>query len=80
MRHAQQDLTALFPEMDLSRRGFVVTTIAAGFALTVQPTEAAIITDTNGITAGAVKIKVADGEIPAYRAQPNGKGPFCYYM
>lgn len=58
---------------DASRRRFVVTTLASGFALSVQPIEAQslITTSTAGITAGEVKIPAADGFIPAYRAQPN---------
>lgn len=57
----------------VSRREFIATaTLATGFALAVQPISAKVITtDTKGLTAGAVKIPVADGEIPAYRAQPS---------
>jgi carboxymethylenebutenolidase len=32
--------------------------------------------DTNGLTTGEVTIKVADGNIPAYRAMPASGGPF----
>ncbi len=58
---------------EISRRNFIATaTLATGFALAVQPVSAkAIVTDTQGLVAGAVKIPVEDGEIPAYRAQPN---------
>jgi carboxymethylenebutenolidase len=35
-----------------------------------------ITTDTKGLEAGEVKIPVADGEIPAYRAMPATGGPF----
>jgi len=58
---------------DASRRRFVVTMLASGFALSVQPIEAQslITTSTAGITAGEVKVPAADGFIPAYRAQPN---------
>lgn len=57
----------------LTRRNFIATaTLATGFALAVQPVSAkAIATDTQGLVAGAVKIPVQDGEIPAYRAQPH---------
>ena len=57
---------------NFTRRKFiVVTTLAAGFALAAQPIFAqAIRTDTKGLVAGEVKIPVADGEIPAYRAMP----------
>ncbi len=62
----------------LDRREFFVTSIfAAGtFALAVQPIAAQtkITTDDKGLIAGEVKIAVADGEIPAYRAMPDKKG------
>jgi carboxymethylenebutenolidase len=56
----------------LSRREFMVTTLATGFALASGAAEAkAIKTDTRGITAGEVLVPVGDGEIPAYRAMPS---------
>lgn len=56
---------------DISRRTIVVTSLAAGFALAVRPVSAATITtDESGISADAVRITVADGEIPAYQAKP----------
>jgi carboxymethylenebutenolidase len=58
---------------DFSRRAFVVTSLASGFALAVRPVSAdTITTDANGLVAGDVKI----GAMPAYRAMPDGKGPF----
>ena len=68
----QEELMSLFPPMpEVTRRKFVVTSLSAGFALAVQPIQAqTITTDTNGLTAGEVKIPVKDGEIPAYRAMP----------
>ena len=66
----------------LDRRKFLVTSIfAAGtFAAAVTPIQAQtkITTDANGLVVGEVKIPVADGQIPAYRAMPdkkNGKFP-----
>jgi len=71
------NLTSLAPSTDWSRRGFVVTTLASGFALSVRPVSAeTITTDTKGLEAGEVKIPVSDGEIPAYRAMPATGGPF----
>ncbi|MEH2049230.1 dienelactone hydrolase family protein [Nostoc sp.] len=57
---------------EVTRRQFIATaTLATGFALAVQPISAGVITtDTKGLVAGAVKIPVKDGEIPAYRAAP----------
>jgi carboxymethylenebutenolidase len=67
----QRDLTRLRPITELTRRGFVATTLASGFALAVQPVAAeTITTDTEGLEAGEIKIPVPDGEIPAYRARP----------
>ncbi len=71
------DLLSLLPQVELNRRDFVVTTLAAGFALSVQPVSAdTITTDTKGLDAGEVKIPVADGTIPAYQAKPSSGGPF----
>jgi carboxymethylenebutenolidase len=54
-----------------NRRNFLVTQLATGFALAVQPVTAqTITTDTKGIVAGEVKIPVKDGEIPGYHAMP----------
>ncbi|MBE9050525.1 dienelactone hydrolase family protein [Nostocales cyanobacterium LEGE 11386] len=57
---------------EITRRKFITTaTLATGFALAVQPISAQVITtDAQGLVAGAVKIPVSDGEIPAYRAVP----------
>jgi carboxymethylenebutenolidase len=72
-----EELLSLVPSLEVSRRDFVVTTLAAGFALAVQPVSGqTITTDTEGLTAGEVKIPVKDGEMPAYRAMPASGGPF----
>jgi carboxymethylenebutenolidase len=73
----KNDLLDLPGSVELSRRGFVVSSLAAGFALAAQPVSAqTITTDTTGLEAGEVKIPVADGQIPAYRAMPDKGGPF----
>ena len=60
---------------DLTRREFIVTSVATGFALAVQPVSAeAITTDTTGIIAGEVKIPSSGGDMPAYRAMPSASG------
>ncbi len=70
-------LEGLLPRVQWSRRGFVMTSLATGFALSVQPVSAeAIHTDAIGLEAGEVKVPVADGSIPAYRAMPDKGGPF----
>jgi carboxymethylenebutenolidase len=61
----------------LTRREILVTSLAAGFALAVQPVSAATITtDSDGLTAGEVRIPVKGGEIPGYRAMPATGGNF----
>ena len=75
----EQDIVNTFADAPVfDRRDFFVTSIfAAGtFAAAVQPIQAQsrIVTDSNGLIAGEVKIPVADGQIPAYRAMPDTKG------
>jgi carboxymethylenebutenolidase len=66
------ELAGLLPQAEVDRRRFIVTSLAAGFALATHPIQAqtVITTDTTGLVAGEVKIPVKDGEIPAYRALP----------
>ena len=72
-----EEVRGLLPKTTLTRREFVITTLAAGFALAVRPVSAqTITTDAGGLEAGEVKIPVADGTIPAYRAMPATGGPF----
>ena len=63
---------------EITRRQFIATAaIASGFALAVQPIAASVITTSaDGLVAGAVKIPVKDGELPAYRAMPATGGNF----
>ncbi len=65
---------SLLPRLTLNRRGFLTTSLASGFTLAAGPVMAStvITTDATGLTAGEVKIPVADGTIPAYRAAPAG--------
>jgi carboxymethylenebutenolidase len=60
------------PPLAVDRRGFLVTALGAGFALAVQPVMAqtAISTDSEGLTAGEIRVPTTDGRMPAYRAQP----------
>ena len=63
--------------MSLTRREFVVTSLAGGFAAAVRPVSAqTVTTDAGGLEAGDVQVPVADGTMPAYRAMPKGGGPF----
>ncbi len=74
MRESSLSVT---PGHDVTRREFVVTTLAAGFALAVQPVAAqTITTGTEGLIAGEVRIPAGDGEIPAYRTMPASGNSF----
>jgi carboxymethylenebutenolidase len=73
----REDMLALVSNRTrVSRREFVAGSLAAGFALAVQPVcaQTMITTDAAGLAAGEVKIPTANGDIPAYRAMPaNGR-------
>jgi carboxymethylenebutenolidase len=75
LHDVRDELNSLHPQRALNRRGFVKTSLAAGFAAAVLPVQAQtmIVTDTQGLTAGEVKIPTRDGEMPAYRAMPAGR-------
>ncbi len=62
----------------LTRREFVVTSLAAGFAAATVPVRSQSVVETSaeGLLAGETKIPVAGGELPAYRALPAAGGPF----
>lgn len=67
------DVAPFAPKAEYSCREFVMTALAGGFAAAVVPVSAqTITTDSKGLTAGEVSIRVADGEMPAYRAMPAG--------
>jgi carboxymethylenebutenolidase len=69
------DIIGLTKVAPFSRRGFMTASAAAaaGYTLAAGPVRADIIkTDTNGLTTGDAKIKVADGDMPGYFARPNG--------
>lgn len=71
------DIANVLSRVELTRRDVVVTSLAAGFALAVQPVGAATIeTSAEGLTADEVKIPVGDQTIPGYRAMPAKGGPF----
>jgi carboxymethylenebutenolidase len=69
----REDLLALVTnKTGWTRRDFVASSLATGFALAVQPVcaQTVITTDTQGLTAGEVKIPTKNGDIPAYRSMP----------
>ena len=70
------ELDEMLPRSSWSRRGFVMTSLASGFALSMQPVSAETIPPTAPGLLSAKSRKTADGEMPAYRAMPDKGGPF----
>ncbi len=68
------EFESLVPAQSFDRRRFLVTSLGAGFALSVQPVMAqtAIKTDEEGLLAGEITVPAKDGGMVAYRAQPKG--------
>ncbi|MGH8264035.1 MAG: dienelactone hydrolase family protein [Steroidobacteraceae bacterium] len=67
----EPEIANFLPALSVNRREMLVTALATGFALAVQPVSAqTIMTDAQGLVAGEVKVPVSDGEVPAYRAMP----------
>ena len=75
MSGPDSEFDSLLPPLKLDRRGFIATSVAAGFSLAAGQAVAqtAIQTDAKGLTAGKVEIPTSDGKIPAYRAAPADK-------
>jgi len=78
MDSVDAEVVSIKPPTDVSRRAFLATSVMAGFTLATGPVHAqtVITTDTSGLEAGEVKIPVADGSLPAYRALPDRSGTF----
>lgn len=59
----------------VDRRVFLKAAVGTGFAAATLPVAAqsVIKTDTAGLTAGTIQLKVGGATVPVYRAQPEGK-------
>ncbi|HTO50242.1 MAG TPA: dienelactone hydrolase family protein [Burkholderiales bacterium] len=75
----QPDLESLMPAVPFSRRGFLVSSAASGFALAAGPliAQQAIKTPADRLDVGEVKVPVPGGEMPAYWAAPKKPGKFA---
>jgi carboxymethylenebutenolidase len=68
---AHDEINSLVPKNPLNRRGFMVTSLGAGFAASVLPISAQTITTAaDGLVVGEVKVPTKDGDMVAYRAMP----------
>ena len=77
-KFADPHMESLLPEVKFSRRGFLASAAATGFALGAGPVVAqtAIRTPADGLDAADVRIPVAGGEMPGYTASPKKAGRF----
>jgi carboxymethylenebutenolidase len=79
MKDLIQDAQNLLAKPDgtegVDRRDFIKAAIGTGFAVAAMPVVAqnVVHTDTAGLTAGVVTLKVNGQDVPVYRAQPEGK-------
>ena len=71
-------LESLLPKVPFSRRGFIASSVATGFALAAGPVcaQTVIQTSTEGLDVQDVKIPVKGGDMPAYVAAPAKAGKF----
>lgn len=78
MPKTSPEFDSLAPKMGFTRRGFVATVIAGGFAAAVQPVcaQTVIVTDAKGLATGMTEIPVRGGALPVYHARPASGGPF----
>jgi len=74
----QRHFDSLYPEMKFSRRGFIASSLAAGFAVSAGPlmAQTAIKTPADGLEVGDAVIPVADGNLPVYFAAPKKTGKY----
>ncbi|MGE5665369.1 MAG: dienelactone hydrolase family protein [Betaproteobacteria bacterium] len=72
---AREEIDRLSPALEVNRRGFIKTSLGAGFAAAVLPVSAQtmIKTEATGLDTGEAKIPVAGGEMPVFWAKPAGK-------
>jgi carboxymethylenebutenolidase len=77
-RFDQQHFDSLYPKQKFSRRGFIASSIAAGFAVSAGPlmAQTAIKTPADGLEVGDAVLPVAGGNLPVYFAAPKKTGKY----
>src|SRR5512143_3807165 len=72
------DFDSLAPQVPFTRRGFVASMLASGFAAAVQPVMAqqVITTDTQGLSVGEIVVASNGTKLPAYQARPSTGSKF----
>jgi carboxymethylenebutenolidase len=73
------DLNSLHPDVKFTRRGFIASGVATGFALGAGPimAQTAIATPEVGLETGAARIPVEGGNLPPYFAAPKKAGRYA---
>jgi carboxymethylenebutenolidase len=71
-------LESLLPKVPFSRRGFIASGLASGFALAAGPVcaQTMIVTPTDGLDAGSAQVPVSGGNLPVYFASPKKAGKY----
>ena len=74
----QQHFDSLYPKVKFSRRGFIASSVAAGFAVSAGPlmAQTAIKTPADGLEVGDAVLPVAGGNLPVYFAAPKKAGKY----
>jgi len=69
-------LESLLPKIPFSRRGFIASSLATGFALAAGPVAAQTVikTPTDGLEVGNAQVPVSGGNLPVYFAAPQKAG------
>ncbi len=72
------DLDSLLPAVPFSRRGFMASSLAAGFAASAGPlmAQTMIRTPMDGLEGGEIKILTPGGDMPGYYAVPAKPGRY----
>lgn len=72
------DFDSLVPEVKFSRRGFIASSVATGFALAAQPISAqtVITTSADGLDAGMAMVPSGGAQLPVYYAAPKKAGKY----
>src|SRR5260221_1542375 len=72
-------IESLLPKVPFTRRGFIASSLASGFALAAGPlaAETAIITPADGLEVGSAQVPVSGGNLPVYFAAPKKAGKYA---
>jgi carboxymethylenebutenolidase len=73
------DMNSLLPDVKFTRRGFIASSVATGFALSAGPVmgQTVIKTPADGLEIGSAMIPVSGGNLPTYYAAPKKAGKYA---